>query len=187
MSVAHCAQDTGFRLVLASVLMGGVPSGTTIKLKILVLILRDGGVREKRTRGPRDAMMILVPDAIDDTASESVSDATSACGAPSVVKIIAGKLFDPYSLTLLENQTIRVSRTTGRVLDVSPRLATGLGRADSDGEEVIDLSGLTVLPGFVDAHVHCEPFFVIPSDIMINASDGQFFSTRIRRRLGRTN
>ncbi|KAG9308993.1 hypothetical protein JVU11DRAFT_11297 [Chiua virens] len=66
-----------------------------------------------------------------------------------VVKIIAGKLFDPYTLTLLENQVIRVSRATGRVLDVSPHAA-----CDDNEGEVIDLSELTVLPGFVDVHVH---------------------------------
>lgn len=84
----------------------------------------------------------------------------ASSSSSSVVTILAGKLFDPYTLTVVENQAIRVSRTTGRVVDVS---SFGLDLdLDLDSDEVIDLRGLTVLPGFVDVHVHRErsPFFL---------------------------
>ncbi|KAJ7779147.1 hypothetical protein B0H16DRAFT_806547 [Mycena metata] len=66
-------------------------------------------------------------------------------------KIFAGQLFDPYLLQLVPNQLITVSRKTGLVLDVttfSPSLVSQLP------PEAIDLRHLTVVPGFVDAHVH---------------------------------
>ncbi|KAJ7677899.1 hypothetical protein DFH06DRAFT_562277 [Mycena polygramma] len=63
-------------------------------------------------------------------------------------KILAGQLFDPYLLQLVPNQLITVSRKTGLVLDVCS-FATDQLPADA-----IDLRHLTVVPGFVDVHVH---------------------------------
>ena len=45
---------------------------------------------------------------------------------------------------------------TGRVLDVPDASGRGTCDVHRGEEEVVDLSGLTVLPGFVDAHVHRE-------------------------------
>jgi cytosine/adenosine deaminase-related metal-dependent hydrolase len=68
------------------------------------------------------------------------------------LKILAGKLFDPYELKLVPNQVITVSPEYGFIVDVQP--IADVGEFDILGEDIIDLRHLTVLPGFVDAHVH---------------------------------
>ncbi|KAG2141087.1 hypothetical protein DEU56DRAFT_283261 [Suillus clintonianus] len=78
--------------------------------------------------------------------------------AAATKKVLAGKLFDPYTLELLENQAITICNDSGMILDVSPFSEPGSDFASFDGE-VIDLRHLTVLPGFVDTHVH---FFLHP-------------------------
>ncbi|EGO31270.1 hypothetical protein SERLADRAFT_456162, partial [Serpula lacrymans var. lacrymans S7.9] len=77
---------------------------------------------------------------------------------PNVLKIIAGKLFDSYTLELLENRVITVSEDSGIILDVQPFSSSTHGLNFSDSQ-IIDLRHLTVLPGFVDTHVH---FFLHP-------------------------
>ncbi|KAG2354964.1 hypothetical protein BDR07DRAFT_1427696 [Suillus spraguei] len=67
--------------------------------------------------------------------------------------VLAGKLFDPYTLELLDDQAITICNDSGMILDVAPFSRNGSDFASFDGE-VIDLRHLTVLPGFVDAHVH---------------------------------
>ncbi|KAK7023162.1 Amidohydro-rel domain-containing protein [Favolaschia claudopus] len=64
-------------------------------------------------------------------------------------RILAGQLFDPYLLQLVPNQLITVSHQTGLVLDVCTFKA-----GDELPAETIDLRHLTVVPGFVDVHVH---------------------------------
>ncbi|KAJ3521806.1 hypothetical protein NM688_g8970 [Phlebia brevispora] len=83
-----------------------------------------------------------------------------ACSEPAVkkTKILAGKLFDPYSLDFLENRLITVSEKSGLIVDVQPfDHLTGI--VLSRQPDVVDLRKQTVLPGFVDAHVH---FFLHP-------------------------
>ena len=74
------------------------------------------------------------------------------------VKILAGKLFDSYASELVVNRLITVSSDTGLIVRVEPfdDSKEGLARAGVDLEDAstIDLRRQTVLPGFVDAHVH---------------------------------
>ncbi|KAF7328691.1 hypothetical protein MSAN_02470900 [Mycena sanguinolenta] len=56
---------------------------------------------------------------------------------------------DPYLLQLVPNQLITVSQDTGLVLDVC-----SFSSSSELPPETIDLRHLTVLPGFVDVHVH---------------------------------
>ncbi|KIY70246.1 hypothetical protein CYLTODRAFT_430064 [Cylindrobasidium torrendii FP15055 ss-10] len=65
------------------------------------------------------------------------------------VLLIAGKLFDSEKLEFLERQGVLISRRTGLILKVFPYTDEA-----SNQYETIDLSHLTVLPGFVDVHVH---------------------------------
>jgi imidazolonepropionase-like amidohydrolase len=63
-----------------------------------------------------------------------------------VIAIKAGRLVDPVSGKVLTGQTVILEGD--RIRQVGPGLKI------PDGAEVIDLSKHTVLPGFVDAHVH---------------------------------
>ncbi|KAJ7097555.1 hypothetical protein C8R44DRAFT_949044 [Mycena epipterygia] len=68
-------------------------------------------------------------------------------------RILAGRLFDPYLLQLVPNQFITISRKTGLVLDVGTFSPASVEQM-LDDPDTIDLRHLTVVPGFVDAHVH---------------------------------
>ncbi|TDL28048.1 hypothetical protein BD410DRAFT_739450, partial [Rickenella mellea] len=74
------------------------------------------------------------------------------------ISIVAGNLFDPYTLLFISGQVITVSERSGLVLDVSPLSESSV---DFNSTRVIDLRDHTVLPGLVDAHVH---FFLHPYD-----------------------
>jgi len=66
---------------------------------------------------------------------------------PGPVRAIrAGRLLDPEGGRILTNQIILVSGT--RITDVGPNVPI------PSGAQVIDLSGMTVLPGLVEAHNH---------------------------------
>ncbi|KAI0373138.1 hypothetical protein BV20DRAFT_962930 [Pilatotrama ljubarskyi] len=71
-----------------------------------------------------------------------------------VVRLYAGKLFDPYRLELLSRRVVTVSPDTGLILDVQPYSLEQLEDVDLSDENEIDLRTSTVLPGFVDTHVH---------------------------------
>ncbi|KAI0640141.1 hypothetical protein C8Q77DRAFT_1214451 [Trametes polyzona] len=72
-----------------------------------------------------------------------------------VVKIYAGKLFDPDTMQLLPRRVVTVSPASGLVLDVQPYSDEDLRAVRfAEDEDVLDLRAQTVLPGFVDAHVH---------------------------------
>src|SRR5438445_11681309 len=63
-----------------------------------------------------------------------------------VVAIKAGRLFDARSGNLLNNQIVLIKGD--RITDVGADLSIPAGA------RVLDLSGATVLPGMIDAHVH---------------------------------
>ncbi|KAJ8457137.1 hypothetical protein ONZ51_g11706 [Trametes cubensis] len=72
-----------------------------------------------------------------------------------VIRIYAGQLFDPESLQLQPRQRITVSQDSGLILDVRPYSIPEESEVDfTNPETVVDLRDATVLPGFVDTHVH---------------------------------
>jgi imidazolonepropionase-like amidohydrolase len=74
--------------------------------------------------------------------------APSADAAEQIVAIRAGKLVDVVAGKVLNDQTILVSKD--RITAVGPAGSVTV----PPGARTIDLSGATVLPGLVDAHVH---------------------------------
>jgi imidazolonepropionase-like amidohydrolase len=74
------------------------------------------------------------------------------------VKIIAGKLFDSRKRCFVSNQLITVSPHLGLITDVravSQEEQASLIQEAKENIDTLDFSNKTVLPGFVDAHVHC--------------------------------
>jgi cytosine/adenosine deaminase-related metal-dependent hydrolase len=79
-----------------------------------------------------------------------------------------GSLKEPFD----QDRTIEVSKRSGRILCIRPTTDTDLKLLDVDNarelefqsqpqygsqvDDVVDLRGKTVLPGFIDTHVHCE-------------------------------
>ncbi|ELU43504.1 amidohydrolase family domain-containing protein [Rhizoctonia solani AG-1 IA] len=72
----------------------------------------------------------------------------------SLARILTDNYFDSVRAEFVkENNVITIDKTNGLILGVSKALdASDPPPADV---EVIDLRGLTVMPGFVDTHVHC--------------------------------
>ena len=89
----------------------------------------------------RRVMLSLVVCAILGAAVAAQQPATGQMTA-----IRAGRLLDPEAGRILQNQIILVEGT--RIRDVGPNVAIPAGA------QTIDLAGMTVLPGLVDAHNH---------------------------------
>jgi imidazolonepropionase-like amidohydrolase len=68
-------------------------------------------------------------------------------------KLLVSKLFDPRTSEFVTDRIITVSQDSGLILDVSPYSTQDIHAVLADSTNV-DLRGLTVLPGLVDAHVH---------------------------------
>ena len=75
-----------------------------------------------------------------------LAPAPSGQAPAAVVAVRAGRLLDPEAGRILTNQVILVQGT--RITDVGPNIAIPAGA------QIIDLSGMTVLPGLVEAHNH---------------------------------
>lgn len=110
-------------------------------------------------------------------------EGSESCEASVVTRIYAGKLFDPESLELLENRVITVSETLGLVLDArtfeeaeyeaeTSAWKEKEGRGELSKVRTVDLRKLTVLPGFVDAHVHCELLLTVLNFVYSRAASG---------------
>jgi len=95
--------------------------------------------------------------------TDSSSDATTQSDGPKVrvYKICTGQVFDPIARVMLPRQVVWVDRESGIVI----RVSEGAGQVEENSMfesefemEVtdVDLTNLTVLPGFVDVHVHCK-------------------------------
>ncbi|KAI9066480.1 hypothetical protein FKP32DRAFT_1664791 [Trametes sanguinea] len=88
---------------------------------------------------------------------------TQADGGPDpqerIIRIYAGKLYDPESLELSPQRVISVSPRLGLVLGVQPYSKEDTDQVDFTREDEVDLRDAIVLPGFVDTHVH---FFLHP-------------------------
>lgn len=70
-----------------------------------------------------------------------------------IIRIVAGRVFNSETLEFAENQVITISQETGLIHDVQP-LKDVHDIDYADRTSTIDLRGSTVLPGFVDVHVH---------------------------------
>src|SRR5260221_12301183 len=71
---------------------------------------------------------------------------SAAFGTAQSLAVKAGRLVDVENGRVLENQTILIE--ADRIKAVGPNLPI------PSGAKVIDLSGMTVLPGLIDMHTH---------------------------------
>lgn len=84
------------------------------------------------------------------------------------------RLFDPYTDMIHENVSFSVSVDSNKV--DNGRIVDIFYEEDQiefkEPYETIDLHGNIVIPGFIDAHMHCESIFLVPSHTTFLAKRG---------------
>lgn len=73
-----------------------------------------------------------------------------------VFGVLAGKVFDSQQRRIVKDQVIMIDRDLGVILDVLSLDEFRLAQRSDDDIDLIDLGQWTLVPGFVDAHVHCK-------------------------------
>ncbi|KAJ3563287.1 hypothetical protein NP233_g9037 [Leucocoprinus birnbaumii] len=82
-------------------------------------------------------------------------------GRGKIYGILAGKLFDSIQRTMRSNQVIMIDRELGVIVDVMDQ--DEFQRSENGDIEFFDFGEWTVLPGFVDVHVHWPRSSLFPS------------------------
>lgn len=100
------------------------------------------------------------------------------------MKIVAGRIFDSENAEFISNQIITVSNKTGLIQRVQPLSEDP--HLNFSSSDVIDLRGQTVLPGFIDTHVHRQFIAVIFRDHTILISGFSLPSSVCRNVLERS-
>jgi cytosine/adenosine deaminase-related metal-dependent hydrolase len=101
--------------------------------------------------------------------------------------VLAGTLFDPESLQLVPNQAISICPETGEILDVQAITSDLLANLHPSVTDTLDLRHLTILPGFVDAHVHSELLHAYNVRERVHSTSAQCFSIHTRSGPGMIN
>ena len=91
-----------------------------------------------------------------------------------LVTILAGRLFDSESRSFHTEQAIEVDSRAGLIVQIRPIDQKDIqalqserffaSKAKEGTNNIIDLRNQTILPGFVDVHVHCE-YFLLPKSL----------------------
>jgi len=106
-----------------------------------------------------------------------------------LTRILADCYFDSETAQLIRRETIlEVSQDTGlihKICTCGPEDDQESKEPQSREWELIDLRGLTVLPGFVDTHVHRQ--FIVHLPALSIRSTQQYFYIPTPKRLGRIN
>ncbi|THG94173.1 hypothetical protein EW145_g8195 [Phellinidium pouzarii] len=87
-------------------------------------------------------------------ATDAHSNSNDPTPSPGTITVLAGRVFDPYTRAFLCAQAITVDPRTGLICDVRAQTQHERESAFDSDVQVVDLRDATVLPGFVDAHVH---------------------------------
>ncbi|KAF8989726.1 hypothetical protein BDQ17DRAFT_1372904 [Cyathus striatus] len=95
---------------------------------------------------------IELPPALDSAAAQNPPPQPTP--ARPVYRILAGKIFDSQARTLVLNQSITIDKEYGVILDVRSSTEPPYTQPGSEKVEIVDLKKMTVVPGFVDVHVH---------------------------------
>jgi len=126
-----------------------------------------------RVQGMRGSSRINVGSSLDSSRRGSpirkIRNASKVPKSRRVYQIYVSQLFDSVRRELVQKQVIWVDRDRGLILDVCDWEEADAWTGSLYNQEIevevtkIDLRGLTVLPGLVDVHVHCEYLSFLPT------------------------